>query len=77
MPKKPVVANFFHYYLCAKVEYYDPYTNPVWRAVLDGGVPELLHYAESQNIHVDTSDCRSTCGVCREVVTAIKARELI
>ena len=71
------IGNIYKTDILDIVDYYDPYTNPAWRAVLDGGVPELLHYAESQNIHVDTSDCRSACGVCREVMAAIKARELI
>jgi hypothetical protein len=51
---------------------YDPYSIPAWRAVLDGGVPELLRYVESQNLDVDIYDCRSACGVCRKIMTALK-----
>ena len=55
------------------VDGYDPYSNPAWYAVLYGGAAELLRYAETQGIKVDTSDCRSACGVCRKVMAAMKA----
>ena len=55
---------------------YDPYNNPVWRSVLDGGVVELLRYAESQGVAVDIAECRTACGVCRKVMAAMKARKL-
>ena len=71
------IGNIYKTDVLDIVDHYDPYTNPAWRAVLVGGVPELLRYAESQGIVVDISDCRSACGVCREVMVAIKARELI
>ena len=53
------------------VDGYDPYSAPASRAVLNGGVPELLRYAESQEVIVDISDCRSVCGVCRKTMTAL------
>jgi len=56
------------------VDRYDPYSNPAWSAVLNGGVIELLQYAQTQGITVDITDCRSACGVCRKVMAALKAR---
>jgi len=49
------------------VDRYNPYSDPALRAVLSGGVTELLSYAESKGIVVDISDCRSACGICRKV----------
>ena len=68
------IGNIYKTDVLDIVDNYDPYTNPAWRAVLDGGVPELLRCAESHGIVVDISDCRSACGVCREVMAAIKAK---
>jgi len=56
------------------VESYDPHNNPVLRAVLDGGVQELLRYAETQGVTVDISGCRSVCGVCKRVMVALKGK---
>jgi MoaA/NifB/PqqE/SkfB family radical SAM enzyme len=58
------------------IESYDPYSNPIWHAVLKGGVAELMRYAEMQGVTVDISDYRSACGVCRKVMAALKARVL-
>ena len=52
----------------------DPYNNPASRAVLNGGVSELVRYAESQDITVGTNDCRSACGVCRKVMNVLKEK---
>ena len=54
------------------IDRYDPYANPAWRSLLDGGIPELLRYAETQGISIDTTDCRSTCGICRKIMSAIE-----
>ena len=54
------------------VDNYDPYANPAWNAIIIGGVSELLRYTEKQGITTDISDCRSACGVCRKLMTAIK-----
>jgi MoaA/NifB/PqqE/SkfB family radical SAM enzyme len=56
------------------VDGYDPYKNPLWRTVLDGGIFELLRYAEAEGVTVDISDCRSACGVCRKIMAAMKER---
>jgi len=57
------------------VDGYDPYQNPIWRTVLEGGVSELLRYAEAEGVMVDISDCRSACGVCRKIMAEMKMRE--
>lgn len=50
---------------------YDPYKVPALRSLINGGVAELLNYAESLGVAVDTSDCRSACGVCQKTMAAI------
>jgi len=55
------------------VDNYNPYGSPESRAVLVGGVPELLRYAATQGVFVEIGDCRSACGVCRKVMTALNA----
>jgi MoaA/NifB/PqqE/SkfB family radical SAM enzyme len=67
------IGNIYTDDILKIVDNYDPYRNPLWRAVLDGGVAELLKYTESQGVKVDISDCRSACGVCRKVMIAMKA----
>ncbi|MDD4165322.1 MAG: hypothetical protein PHD66_09010 [Eubacteriales bacterium] len=42
------------------------------KALLNGGVAELLSYAETLGVAADISDCRSVCGVCRKTMAAIK-----
>jgi len=53
------------------VDSYDPYKNPALCALLDGGVTELLCYAETQGVIVDIADCPSACKVCRKVMAAL------
>jgi len=65
------IGNIYKTDVLDIVDRYDPYSIPAWRAVLDGGVPELLRYAESQSLCVDISDCRSACGVCRKIMEAL------
>jgi len=68
------IVNIYKTDVLDIVDNYDPYANPAWRAVMDGGVPELLRYAESQCLDADISDCRSACGICRNIMTALKNR---
>ena len=70
------IGNIYTSDILEIVDTYNPYDNQAYRAVLEGGVPELLRCAETQGISVDISDCRSACGVCRKVMTAMKARQL-
>jgi len=53
---------------------YDPYSMPAVKAVLDGGVPELVRYAKAEGMDMDISDCRSACEVCRRIMAAIENR---
>lgn len=57
------------------IDRYDPFKNPVAKALLEGGVAELLRYAKSLDIAIDTNDCRSACGVCRIVMDALKEHQ--
>jgi len=66
------IGNIYETDILDIVDRYDPYSIPAWRAVLDGGVLELLRYAESQSLCIDISDCRSACGVCRKIMAALK-----
>jgi MoaA/NifB/PqqE/SkfB family radical SAM enzyme len=66
------IGNIYDSDIMDIVENYDPYKIPTYRAILDGGVSGLLQFAESQNIIVDISDCRSACSVCRKIMREIK-----
>ena len=68
------IGNIYTDDVLKVVDSYEPYSNPVSRAVLNGGVPALLQFAESQGIIVDISDCRSACGVCHKTIAALKNR---
>ncbi|MDD4494607.1 MAG: radical SAM protein [Eubacteriales bacterium] len=68
------IGNIYKDDIMDIVDLYDPYNDPASRAVLNGGVSELLRYAQSQDITMDTGDCRSACGVCRKVMTALKEK---
>lgn len=56
------------------IDSYDPYKIPTLKAVLDGGVPELLRYAKSLGIDADISGCHSACRVCEKVNAAIEEK---
>ena len=66
------IGNIYTDNILNIVDDYDPYNNPAWRSVLDGGVVELLRYAKTQGVTLDITDCRSACGVCRKVMAAMK-----
>ena len=68
------IGNIYTDDIIKIVDSYDPYSNPLWRTVLVGGVTDLLRYAEAQGVKVDISGCRSACGVCRKVMAAMKER---
>lgn len=65
------IGNIYADDVLSIVDGYNPYNNPAWRTVLDDGVPALMRYAESLGITADISDCRSACGVCRKIMTAV------
>jgi hypothetical protein len=69
------IGNIYKSDILNIAERYDPYGNPAARAVLTGGVEELLRYAASQGITLDTSDCRTACGVCLKTMAAMALRK--
>ena len=68
------IGNIYTDDVITIVDGYDPYNNPVSKSVLNGGVAQLLRYAENQGVTIDISDCRSACGVCCKVMAAMKER---
>ena len=66
------IGNIYRQDVLNIVDGYDPYQIPASRALLNGGVAELLSYAETLGVAADTSDCRSACGVCQKTMSAIK-----
>ena len=68
------IGNIYRDDILNIIDSYAPYKNPAKRAVLNGGVPELLRYAQAQGVAVDTGDCRSACSVCRKVMAAISKK---
>jgi MoaA/NifB/PqqE/SkfB family radical SAM enzyme len=65
------IGNIYTDGISEIVERYDPYANPVWQAVLTGGVAELKRYAQELGVTADISGCLSACGVCRKLMDAI------
>lgn len=68
------IGNIYRQDILAIVNDYNPHGIPAARALLNGGVAELLSYAETLGAAIDISDCRSACGVCRKVMAAINAK---
>lgn len=66
------IGNIYRQDVLDIVDGYDPYQMLASRALLNGGVAELLSYAEKLGVAADISDCRSACGVCRKTMSAIK-----
>jgi len=68
------IGNIYAEDILDIVDRYDPYQDPATKMLLNGGVPELLRYAESQDVTVDVSGCRSACGVCRKAMEAMNGK---
>lgn len=68
------IGNIYRQDILAIVNDYNPYDIPAARALLSGGVAELLSYAETVGVAIDISHCRSACGVCRKAMAAINAK---
>lgn len=68
------IGNIYRQDVLDIVDGYDPYKIPASQAVLNGGVAELLSYAESLGVATDISGCRSACGVCRKTMAALKEK---
>ncbi|MCL1883679.1 MAG: GNAT family N-acetyltransferase [Defluviitaleaceae bacterium] len=65
------IGNIHNTNILDIIDNYDPHKSPAIKAVLDGGVSQLLLYAESLGITTDISDCHSACRVCEKVREAI------
>lgn len=68
------IGNIYRQDVLDIVDGYDPYKIPASQAVLNGGVAELLSYAETLGVATDISGCRSACGVCRKTMAALKEK---
>jgi len=69
------VGNVYEKNVLAILDKYDPYTIPTARALLDGGVGNLLAYAENLGVTVDTSDCYSACNVCMKIMKVLSEND--
>ncbi|NLL38176.1 MAG: radical SAM protein [Clostridiales bacterium] len=65
------IGNIYRKDIMDIVNEYDPYDKPSTRALLRGGVAELLSYARSLGADVDIGDCHTACNVCHKVMAAI------
>ena len=65
------IGNIYNTNILDIIDSYDPHKIPAIKAVLDGGVSQLLLYAKSLGITTDISDCHSACRVCKKVREAI------
>jgi len=65
------IGNIYTEDIAGIIARYNPYNNNFTRAILDGGISELLEYAENMNVHIDTSKYYSTCDVCRNVMKQV------
>ena len=68
------IGNIYQQDVLDIIDSYDPYGIPAARALLNGGISGLQSYAETLGVTVDTSDCRSACGVCRKTIAAINSK---
>lgn len=68
------IGNIYRQDVLDIIDGYDPYNIPATQAVLNGGVAELLRYAETLGVATDTSNCRSVCSVCQKTMEALKEK---
>jgi len=66
------IGNIYNDDILDIIDNYNPYSIPVLREVMNGGVAQLVEFAKAQGFPVDISDCRSTCDVCRKIFDAEK-----
>jgi MoaA/NifB/PqqE/SkfB family radical SAM enzyme len=53
------------------IKKYDPYNNCLAKHLIKGGVKELLNYANSISVKVDTQNIYSPCMLCKRIVDEI------
>ncbi len=68
-----VIGNIYENDINYIVDSYNPFSNDMMKALIDGGVNALLCYAEEHGKQVDVSDCYSVCSVCRKIVSSFTA----
>lgn len=66
------IGNIYDENIRDIITQYNPYKKPLMTALLNGGVSELLEYAQNQGINVDVTKHYSACGVCREIVKIMR-----
>lgn len=69
-----VIGNIYEEDVLDIIARYNPYENKVMLAVIQGGVFELVDYAEKQGVVVDVSDYCDACGVCEVLAKSLKAQ---
>ena len=62
------IGNVYNESITEIINRYDPYKNPMMKALIDGGIGELVKLAENNGMTIDISQYYSACGVCRDIV---------
>ena len=68
------IGNIYREHIIDIIKQYDPYANPMMRALIDGGVQKLINLAGKYGITVDTTQFYSACDVCRDIVKRLSPR---
>lgn len=63
-----VIGNIYHDSIIHIVNRYNPHENTMMSALINGGICELIKYAEKNGITVDPTQFYSACSVCRDIV---------
>jgi len=69
-----IIGNIYCDNIIDIVRQYNPCTNPMIWALINGGVRELIKLAEEYEITVDTTQFYSACDVCRNIVKRLSLR---
>ena len=68
-----MIGNIYKEDVLEIITRYNPYENEGMRAILQGGVSQLLSHAKKQGVAVNLSDYCDVCGVCETVAKQLKA----
>ena len=63
-----VIGNIYEEDVLDIIARYNPYENKAMLAIIQGGVFELVDYAEKQGITVDAFNCYDACDLCVSLV---------
>lgn len=69
-----IIGNLYTEDIAGIAARYDPWSEGGMRAVLEGGVAALLHYAKSKGIALDPSPYWSACEICHTLAEQLAAR---